>query len=135
MSAFPLAPRLLQWKDRHMKQKPILSLLAISLALGAISNIAGQTPTFKTIDFPGAASTQAWGINSRGDIVGYYVSADKSSHGFLLSGGHFASIDYPGAAVTMINGIGARGEIVGDYGVTLTSPLHGFLLSTNGVFT
>src|SRR5882724_11333192 len=135
MSAFPLAPRLLQWKDRHMKQKPILSLLAISLALGAISNIAGQTPTFKTIDFPGAASTQSWGINSRGDVVGFYTSADKSSHGFLFNEGHYTPIDFPGAAVTLLNGIDARGNIVGEYGMTVTSPHHGFVLSTGGIFT
>jgi probable HAF family extracellular repeat protein len=112
-----------------------LHLLALGLVLGAASNAFGQNPTFTTIDFPNATSTQAWGINSRGDIVGFYVNADKSSHGFLLSGGHFASIDFPGAAVTLINGINARGDIVGEFGVTLTSSHRGFLLSMNGVFT
>jgi probable HAF family extracellular repeat protein len=118
-----------------MKRKPTLSLLAISLALGAISNIAGQTPTFKTIDFPGAASTQSWGINSRGDVVGFYTSADKSSHGFLFNEGHYTPIDFPGAAVTLLNGIDARGAIVGEYGTTLTSAHRGFVLSTGGIFT
>src|SRR5438309_442886 len=115
-----------------MRRKPILDLLALSLALGATSNIAGQAPAFKAIDFPGAASTQSWGINSRSDIVGFYTSADKSSHGFLLSGGHYTPIDFPGAAVTLLNGIDARGNIVGEYGTTLTSAHHGFVLSTGG---
>lgn len=118
-----------------MRRKPIFNLLAFTLVLGAIPNMAGQTPAFKLIDFPGAASTQSWGINSRGDIVGFYTSADKSSHGFLLSGGHYTPIDFPGAAVTLLNGIDARGAIVGEYGTTLTSPHRGFVLSTGGIFT
>ena len=38
---------------------------------------------FTTIDVPGASSTLAVGINSRGDIVGQY-SAGGTTHGFLL---------------------------------------------------
>jgi probable HAF family extracellular repeat protein len=110
-------------------------LLAFSIALGTASNAFGQNPTFTQIDYPGATSTQSWGINSRGDIVGYYVNADKSTHGFLLSGGHFTSIDFPGAAVTLVNGINSRGDIVGEFGVTLTSSHRGFQLSIKGVFT
>jgi probable HAF family extracellular repeat protein len=118
-----------------MKRRRTLYFLAFSLAIDAASNLCGEDPAFTTIDFPNATSTQAWGINPRGDIVGFYVTADKASHGFLLSGGHFTTIDFPGATVTLINGINPRGDIVGEYGLTLTSPHHGFLLSTNGVFT
>lgn len=119
------------------------SLLTVSFALGAATNIFGDNtvganpvgnPAFTTIDYPGAASTQAWGISPRGDIVGFYVSADKLSHGFLRSGDHFTAIDFPGAAVTLANGINPRGDIVGEYGLTSTAPHRGFLLS-NGVFT
>jgi hypothetical protein len=39
---------------------------------------------FTSIDFPGASGTVASGINPRGDIVGFYVSAGVG-HGFLLS--------------------------------------------------
>ncbi len=118
-----------------MRPKPILNLLALSIALGVTSNLDGQTPTFQTIDFPGAASTQSWGINSRGDIVGFYTIADKSSHGFLLSEGNYTPIDFPGAAVTLLNGIDDRGNIAGEYGTTLTGTHHGFVLSTGGIFT
>jgi probable HAF family extracellular repeat protein len=134
MSVLCGALRLLRWTD-IMRRKPIQKLLALSLALGATSHLVGQTPAFQLIDFPGAASTQSWGINSRGDIVGFYTNADKSSHGFLFSGGHYSPIDFPGAAVTLLNGIDDRGNIVGEFGVTLTSAHRGFVLSTQGSFT
>ncbi len=75
-------------------------LLTLSFALGAISNAFGQGPTFTTIEFPGATLTNAFGINTRGDIVGNYVNADKSEHGFLLSGGQYSTIDFPGDTTT-----------------------------------
>ena len=102
--------------EEHMKRR--LYLLALSFALGAASNAFGQSPTFTQIDYPGATSTQAWGINSRGDIVGHYVSANKSSHGFLLSGGHFTSIDFP-----------RRGSHVWSMGSTLAAISWGSLES------
>src|SRR5713226_3819973 len=39
--------------------------------------------TFTTIDVPGAAFTEAAGINPQGDIVGFYI-AGTANHGFLL---------------------------------------------------
>ena len=69
-----------------MRRQWKLYLLALGFLLGTTSNVLGQPgPTFTTIDFPGAASTTPWGINTRGDIVGVYVNADKSTHAFLLS--------------------------------------------------
>jgi len=43
--------------------------------------LAGATLT--SFDFPGAAGTLAYGINSAGQIVGKYFTADGSTHGFL----------------------------------------------------
>ena len=86
---------------------------------------AGAENRFTLIDYPGASNTQAWGINSRGDIVGYYVGADNNNHGFLLNGGHYTTIDYPGAAVTLVNGINPQGDVVGEFGATATSPHRG----------
>src|SRR6266849_302154 len=82
--------------------------------------------TFTTIDFPGATATQAWGINPRGDIVGFYVR-DGVHHGFLLSGDSFTTIDFPDASSTSAYGINRRGDIVGEY--TLAGTRHGFLLN------
>ena len=41
---------------------------------------------FESIDFPGAATTNAWGINSQGDIAGSYVDSAGKTHGFLSTG-------------------------------------------------
>jgi hypothetical protein len=70
-------------------------IYALSFALCA----SGQNGTFTAIDFPGAPSTLAWGINNSGDIVGSYMLGNIS-HGFRLSGGQFVTIDYPGAIHT-----------------------------------
>jgi hypothetical protein len=35
------------------------------------------------LNFPGATDTTAWGINSAGQIVGNYFTADGSVHGWL----------------------------------------------------
>src|SRR5882724_9539698 len=98
-----------------MRRQWKLYLLALSCALGAASNVLADGPTFTTIDFPGATQTLAWGINTRGDIVGNYVNADKSDHGFMLSGGQYTTIDFPGATSTEAYTISARGDVGGVY--------------------
>jgi hypothetical protein len=109
-----------------MRRQWRLCLLALSLALGASSNILAQDPAFTTIDFAGADLTLAFAINPHGDIVGAYRMAGVR-HGYLLSGGEFTSLDFPGASSTEAGGINPRGDIVGDY--TLAGVSHGFLLS------
>ena len=106
--------------------------IALSFTLGIASNVLGQAPVFTTLDFPGATTTQAWGINSRGDIVGNYVNADKSAHAFLLSGGKYTAIDFPDASATELYGINSAGDVVGVY--TLDGKRRGFLLK-KGQFT
>jgi probable HAF family extracellular repeat protein len=93
--------------------------------------VSGHEITCSSVDYPGADNTQAWGINSRGEIVGTYVSGGVM-HGFLLNRYGFSSIDYPGAASTYANGINIWGDIVGGY--TIGGVTHGFLLS-NGTYT
>ena len=39
--------------------------------------------TFTPFDYPGAVITAAWGINSRGQIVGDYFPNDNEVFGFL----------------------------------------------------
>jgi hypothetical protein len=63
--------------EAHTRRQWKLYLLALGFLLGAISNAFADGPTFTTIEFPGAATTYAWGINTRGDIVGGYVNADN----------------------------------------------------------
>lgn len=119
-----------------MNRKWTPQLIGLGFALGATWNLLADGGAFTSIDFPGAASTQAWGITQSGDIVGFYVATDKSMHGFLLSRGQYSSIDFPGAAFTEINGISPRGDLIGDYAATLTGsgPHHGFVLTREGNF-
>lgn len=72
--------------------------------------------TFTTIDVPGAEVNGIYGINSAGNMVGYYGPNNGSGldkHGFLYSGGTFTFLDYPGAASTFAYGINDSGLIVG----------------------
>jgi hypothetical protein len=39
--------------------------------------------TFTTIDYPGAITTRAFGINPGGDVVGAYVDSSGYTHAFL----------------------------------------------------
>ena len=64
---------------------PVIALALVVIPVGAIQF------TFTTIDVPGATSTQAHGINPRGDIVGTY-EAGGIRHGFLLHEGAFTAI-------------------------------------------
>jgi|SRR5882724_11012910 len=81
------------------------------------------------VDLPGAmaGSTQAYGINPRGDIVGYYADTNFITHGFLLRKRTFTKIDAPGARATIPLGINPQGDIVGSYDDSIGNT-HGFLL-------
>lgn len=76
--------------------------------------------TFTKIDFPGAAWTQANGINRHGpllrsvQIVGTY-SDISGTHGFLLSDGDYTTLNVPGGRNTAAYGINGHGQIVGTY--------------------
>jgi uncharacterized membrane protein len=82
---------------------------------------------FSRIDFPGPdIETVGYGINNRGRVVGGYVDAGGTIHGFLYYKGAFttfdhpaasgtdnsATLNYPGSAGFKINN---RGDIVGSY--------------------
>jgi uncharacterized membrane protein len=119
----------------------MLTTAALFLALGftVIAHEPGNDErrqdfyyyTFDTV--PGATATTAWGINSRGDIVGSYTK-DGVTHGFLLSDGVLTTIDYEGAASTEARGINARGDIVGLYRIAgePSRNAHGFLRDEHG---
>jgi uncharacterized membrane protein len=119
-----------------MRRRLKLYLLALALVVGVTPWARAeehQGVTFTTIDFPAATFTETNDINARGDVVGRYVRADGTSHGYLLSNGRFITIDFPGAVFTSPKGVNTRGDIVGDY----RDPHgrnHAFLLS-KGSFT
>ncbi|MGH7488310.1 MAG: hypothetical protein ACREMY_22335, partial [bacterium] len=84
----------------------LVLLLCVPLACAQLS--------FTTIDVPGAGVTDVYGINSAGDMVGYYgVNPNTSKHAFLLHDGVFTFFDYPGASSTVATGVNDLGRIVG----------------------
>lgn len=91
------------------------------LLLFSVGLIHAQAPTditarltFTTIDVPGAGFSSVNGINTAGDMVGYYgTETNAFKHGFLLHDGVFTYIDYPGADETLTSGINDSGLIVG----------------------
>ena len=95
---------------------------------------------FTTIDVPGAFYTVAWGINSAGDIVGWYGASFSESHGFIYSKGTFTALDYPGYSQNYVADINDSGLIAGGYGdaVTINGVLyqweHSYIYKS-GVFT
>jgi uncharacterized membrane protein len=106
------------------------------LACFGLANPGGASPTFTSLDYPGAVFTAADDINASGQIAGWYVDASGTTHGFVLDG-NYTSIDFPGAAYTSVLGINANGDIVGRYAfkdIGADKGVHGFLLR-NGIFT
>jgi uncharacterized membrane protein len=61
---------------------------------------------FTNVDYPGSVTTTgAYGINSRGDIVGMYSTFDGVTHSFLKSRGAFQTLDlsgsFPGSTIKL----------------------------------
>jgi hypothetical protein len=88
--------------------------------------------SFGLIDFPRSPDSSACGLNSRGDVVGFFgpnVPAwDGTEESYLLVGNTFHKIEYPGASYTGALGINNRREIVGWYTDSSgNGVVHGFL--------
>ena len=103
--------------------KAVLSLAVLLLACAQLA-LAQAGGTYTTLDFPGAVSTAAMGIDTAGDIVGGFVDGSGLTHGFLLSGVVYTQLDCPGANRTVAYGINDVGQIVGS---TETSTLGLFV--------
>jgi probable HAF family extracellular repeat protein len=75
--------------------------------------------TFTTIDVPGSAFTNLYGINNSGQIVGSYTDSAGAQHGFLYTNGTFAPLPF---TPTGINNVG---QIVGLSGNNLVFDTNG----------
>ena len=104
-----------------MRYQLVKYLGLLSLLLGLSTESWAVSYTFTTIDVPGAFSTEAFGINDAGQIVGDF----HVDHGFLYTAGTFTTIDVPGAFSTQASGINNAGQIVGFSGDG-TGAIHGF---------
>jgi len=78
---------------RFLRRAPLLGFLASLLfATAAVGAETSPTIDWATIDYPGAVTTAAYGINERGDIVGRWIDADAGVHGYLLRHGWFSRL-------------------------------------------
>ena len=103
-----------------------LRLGAVALTLMALAPDASAF-TFTTIDYPGATQTEAWGINTAGQIVGVYRNGGDW-RGFLRHlDGTFTPIDVPGHEPPQTEAYGICGKkVVGTY-YDKNNILRGFL--------
>jgi uncharacterized membrane protein len=100
-------------------------------SLGYLLTPGGTPNPFSLIVYQ-KASTDAYGINNNGDIVGDFLDT-TGLHGFIRRGSVFERIDYPRAPNTSARGINNNGDIVGIFGASLDTA-RSFLLRDN-VFT
>jgi probable HAF family extracellular repeat protein len=66
----------------------------------------------------GAVSSQALGLNNKGEVVGSFNDAAGNTHGFVydVKTHHYQTIDDPNAAgMTVVNGINDKNQLVGFY--------------------
>jgi len=100
----------------------------VKVANGPSTGFRFKQGNFHAINFPGGSNTSANGINTNGDIVGFYSDSQNKQHGFLLKSGAFTTIDVAGASGTSAMGINDSGVIVGSF-TTPNLTGSGFILS------
>ena len=109
------------------RQESLLKLAGIAVALFLMASQSQATPTWTSIDYPGADLTVAAAINNNGVIVGRYKTGGSDLfHGFVLSGGTYTTLDYPGSTQSEIDSITDTGLMVGTY-FDASFNYHGYL--------
>jgi hypothetical protein len=101
---------------------------------------APGSATYKSCQSGNAGGTWAYGINPRGDIVGYFQDEKYLAHAFLRAvDGTFTTIDAPGAGTAGNEGtvgyaINPAGTTAGYY-IDGNQAFHGWVRSPNGSIT
>ena len=116
-----------------MPKKLAVFLFLLGLVTALTPGAVCAADAISTIDYPDAVLTIANGINSQGDIVGWYQDTGGKTHGFFLGIGGFVSIDYPQATYTDTWAINSAGDMAGGY-IDSKNIAHGYVLR-NGTFT
>ncbi len=116
-----------------MMTRLLLGMAALVLFLG-VTGQAKADYLFTTLDPVGSIRTEAQGINTNGDIVGFYEDAKHNVHGFLRIGGEYEIFDVPvlGTTWTQGSGINDFGEIVGRY--IVDGIQHGYHRRSDGSY-
>ncbi|MBZ5600212.1 MAG: DUF3466 family protein [Acidobacteriia bacterium] len=121
---------------KSLRTLMIAALLLLGLVLlGVPATPAQSVPdipqahvTFTTIDVPGAASTNVYGINSAGHITGNYSEqASSPARGFSLADGVFSFFDYPGGDASGGVGINDSDVIAGAASINNFTGIVSFL--------
>ena len=81
---------------------------------------------YTTYDFPDSENTYLYGLNNKGQAVGYYVGSDGVSHGLIAGDGEMTRFDFPGASETYVFGISEIGQLAGSI-VDASGDVHGFV--------
>jgi uncharacterized membrane protein len=95
-----------------------------------------QSYSFFTVPGAAQASTYPFGINNKGQAVGWFADVPRSNtqRGFLKEGDAFTNIDVPGAFYgTSAFAISGNGAIAGSF--CKKGPCGGFVRTSAGVFT
>jgi len=103
--------------------KKLSVILCTIFTIDASTPVLAQNYSFTTLNYPGASSTTAGGIDGN-NIVGWYEDAIGVTHGFLYNGTSWTTLDYPSASSTAVLDIHGN-NIVGEYEDATGE--HGFL--------
>ena len=80
---------------------------------------------YSTYDFPDSNNTYLYGLNNKGQAVGFYEGVDEVAHGLIVHDGEMTQFDFPGASETYIFGISEIGQLAGNI-TDASGANHGF---------
>ena len=72
---------------------------------------------YSTYDFPDSNNTYLYGLNNRGQAVGFYEESDEVAHGLIVADGEMTQFDFPGHRKPISLGLAKLGNSPG------TSPM------------
>jgi hypothetical protein len=107
------------------------------VGFASVSFANSRTPLIDTFDVPSATVTYPTGINSAGQITGYYVDSTGQQHGFVRSrDGLITTFDVSDSTGTVPQAINQAGQITGyyysEYPYCCGDGRHGFLRHRDG---
>lgn len=106
----------------------ILALMAFAgRGLSASFPAAAQSYALQNLGTLGGTVTNAFGINSLGQVVGASTTTAGVSHAFLYSGGKMLDLGTAGGEISTAAAVNNRGQVVGTSSLAGSSGHHAFL--------
>jgi uncharacterized membrane protein len=116
----------------------VTAINTTGIIVGSTGNLAftrSTQGTITTFGVPGASLTRAIGINSSGEITGWYRD-QIGVHSFIRSAGAITTFDLPGTThSTIVAAINNSGTVAGSYSASDISPIRGFYRDAAGNFS